>query len=56
VLLVMLLEFVTTSLSQAGEAETSPKFETFSPADLEGSPGSKWFDWHDSTFRSCGLY
>jgi hypothetical protein len=47
----MLLEFVATSLPQVGEAKTSSAFEKFSPTNLEGSPGSKWFDWHDSTFK-----
>ena len=50
-LLVMLLEFIVTSLPQAGEAETSSAFEKFSPTNLEGSPGSKWFEWHDSTLK-----
>ena len=50
-LLVMLLEFIVTSLPHAGASETSPASEEFSPANLEGSPGSKWFDWHDSTFK-----
>lgn len=50
-LLVMLLEFIAASFPQAGEAETSQAFETFSATNLNGSPDPKWFDWHDSTLE-----
>jgi len=52
VLLTMLLEFVATSLPQAGEAE-NPQARPPSPANREVSLRSKWFDSNDSTPKLC---